>query len=82
MLYGIAEPFALSGVLSASQREGVGSMDKDRIKGAAKQAKGSIKEAAGKVMGDAKIQAEGKAEKMAGKAQNTAGGIKDAMKGK
>ncbi len=31
-------------------------------------------------MGDTKTQAEGKAEKMAGKAQNTAGGVKDAMK--
>src|SRR5690242_674346 len=38
-------------------------MDKDRIEGAAKQAKGSIKDAAGKVMGDTKMQAEGKADK-------------------
>jgi len=30
-------------------------MDKDRIKGAAKQAKGAVKEAAGKVTGDAKL---------------------------
>ncbi len=57
-------------------------MDKDRIKGAAEQAKGSIKEAAGKVTGDSKLQGEGKADKAAGKAQNTVGGIKDAIRGK
>jgi len=36
-------------------------MDKDRISGAADQAKGSIKETAGKVTGDSKLQAEGTA---------------------
>ena len=36
-------------------------MDKDRIEGAAKQTKGAVKEAVGKVVGDAKLQAEGKA---------------------
>ena len=34
-------------------------MDKDRIKGSADQAKGAIKEAAGKVTGDTKLQGEG-----------------------
>ena len=42
-------------------------MDKDRIAGAAKQAKGSVKETIGKVTGDSKTEAEGKAEKWAGK---------------
>jgi uncharacterized protein YjbJ (UPF0337 family) len=42
-------------------------MDKDRIAGSAKQAKGSVKEAIGKVTGDTKTQAEGAAEKAAGK---------------
>jgi uncharacterized protein YjbJ (UPF0337 family) len=55
-------------------------MDKDRIAGAAKEAKGSIKEAAGKVMGDSKLQAEGKADKAAGKVQNAVGGLKDAAR--
>lgn len=55
-------------------------VDKDRISGAAKQVKGSIKEAIGKVTGDAKMQAEGKAERAAGKVQNTAGGAKDAVR--
>ena len=57
-------------------------MDKDRIKGAAEQAKGKVKEVAGKVTGDSKLEAEGKANQVAGKVQNTIGGIKDALRGK
>jgi uncharacterized protein YjbJ (UPF0337 family) len=48
-------------------------MDKDRIAGSAKQIKGSIKEVAGKIVGDAKIEAEGKADKVEGKVQNAIG---------
>ncbi|WP_046864986.1 CsbD family protein [Microvirga massiliensis] len=55
-------------------------MDKDRISGSAKEAKGSVKEAIGKVTGDTKTQAEGAAEKTTGKAQNAAGGIKDTVR--
>ncbi len=55
-------------------------MDKDRIKGAAHEAKGAVKEAAGKMIGDKKTQAEGAVEKGAGKIQNAAGQAKDAMK--
>jgi uncharacterized protein YjbJ (UPF0337 family) len=55
-------------------------MDKDRIKGALKQAKGSVKDATGKVLGDAKLQADGKADKVEGKIQNTFGSLKDAAK--
>jgi uncharacterized protein YjbJ (UPF0337 family) len=55
-------------------------MDKDRIAGAAKQAKGSIKIAAGKGLGDAKLVAEGRSDKLAGKVQNAIGGVKDALK--
>ena len=35
-------------------------MDKDRIKGSAQQAKGAVKEVAGKITGDTKLEAEGK----------------------
>ena len=52
-------------------------MDKDRIEGAGKQAKGAIKDAAGKVTGDTKLQAECKADKAEGKLQNAVGGLKD-----
>jgi len=57
-------------------------MDKDRIKGSAEQAKGAVKEAAGKVFGDKKLETEGKADKAAGKVQNAVGGLKDAVRGK
>ena len=55
-------------------------MDKDRIEGAGHQAKGAIKEAIGKVTGDKKTEAEGVAEKAAGKAQNAVGGLKDSAR--
>ena len=55
-------------------------MDKDRISGAADKAKGGMKEALGKVTGDAKLQAEGKADKAAGAVKNAFGGAKDAFR--
>jgi uncharacterized protein YjbJ (UPF0337 family) len=56
--------------------------DKDRIKGSAEQAKGKVKEWAGKVTGDKKTETEGKADQVKGKVQNTFGGLKDAVRGK
>jgi uncharacterized protein YjbJ (UPF0337 family) len=55
-------------------------MDKDRIKGSAKQTKGAVKEAVGKALGDSKLVAEGKSDKTEGKIQNAFGGLKDALK--
>ena len=55
-------------------------MDKDRIAGAAKQTKGAIKEAAGKALGDTKLAAEGRSDKIKGKIQNAVGGLKDALR--
>jgi uncharacterized protein YjbJ (UPF0337 family) len=55
-------------------------MNKDRIAGAAKEAKGSIKETIGKAVGDSKLESEGKADKVEGKVQNAIGGLKDALK--
>ena len=55
-------------------------MDKDRVAGTAKQAKGTLKQAAGKILGDDKLKAEGAADKLAGKAQNAAGSVKDAIR--
>ena len=57
-------------------------MDKDRVEGIAEQAKGKVKEVAGKVTGDTKTEAEGKTDQVKGKIQNTAGGIKDTLRGK
>ncbi len=55
-------------------------MNKDRIEGSFEQGKGKVKEVAGKVTGDSKLETEGKAQQVAGKVQNTIGGIKDAVK--
>lgn len=55
-------------------------MDKDRITGAATNAAGKVKEAAGKVTGDAKLKREGRAQQIKGKAQNAIGGIKDSAR--
>jgi uncharacterized protein YjbJ (UPF0337 family) len=55
-------------------------MDKDRIAGSAKQSKGSIKEAIGKVTDDTKLQSEGEADESEGKIQNAVGGLKDTLR--
>jgi uncharacterized protein YjbJ (UPF0337 family) len=57
-------------------------IDKDRIVGSAKEIKGKVKQAVGKAVGDAKLESEGKADKIEGKVQNTIGGLKDTLKGK
>jgi uncharacterized protein YjbJ (UPF0337 family) len=56
-------------------------MAKDRIKGSAEQSKGKVKEWAGKITGDSKTEAEGKADQVKSKVQNTIGGIKDTVRG-
>lgn len=55
-------------------------MDKDRIIGALKKVEGSVKEEAGKLVGDAKLEADGAAKKVEGQVQNAVGGAKDALK--
>ena len=57
-------------------------MDKDRIAGSAKEIKGAVKQLAGKALGDAKLEADGKADKIEGKVQNAVGGLKDTLRGK
>lgn len=56
--------------------------DHDRIEGAAKNIGGKIKEGVGKMTGDTKLQAEGKADQMEGKVQNAFGGAKDSLRDK
>lgn len=55
-------------------------MHKDQIKGAAKDAKGSVKDAIGRATGDERLQAEGLADKTAGKIQKGVGELKDAAR--
>jgi uncharacterized protein YjbJ (UPF0337 family) len=57
-------------------------IDKNRIKGSAEQAKGRVKEWAGRALGDKKTESEGKADQVKGKVQNAVGGLKDAVRGK
>lgn len=52
-------------------------MNKDQIKGRAKKTKGTVKEATGKALGDDKLQAKGKVEKLAGSIQATYGDTKN-----
>ena len=55
-------------------------MNNTRIKGVADQAKGSLKDATGKIIGNKQLQAEGKVDKVIGKAENMAGKLKDAAR--
>jgi uncharacterized protein YjbJ (UPF0337 family) len=55
-------------------------MDREHVKGAFEKAKGSVKETAGRVTGDKKLQAEGKFDKAKGAAHKVAGDVKDAAR--
>ena len=55
-------------------------MDKNKIAGSIKEVTGAAKETVGKVIGDAKLQSDGKAEKAVGKFQNAIGGVNDTVK--
>jgi uncharacterized protein YjbJ (UPF0337 family) len=55
-------------------------MDREHVKGAADKVKGAIKDAAGKLTDDKKLQSEGKFDKAKGSAHNIAGDVKDAVR--
>ena len=55
-------------------------MNREQVKGAADKAKGTVKDVAGKGMGDKKLQAEGKIDKAKGAAHETVGHVKDAAR--
>jgi uncharacterized protein YjbJ (UPF0337 family) len=52
-------------------------MDTDRLEGIGHQIKGVFKESVGKIIGDAKLQADGAAERAAGRAQNAIGSARN-----
>ncbi|MDB5455146.1 MAG: CsbD family protein [Caulobacter sp.] len=54
-------------------------MSTNRVEGAVRSAVGATKEAAGKAVGDGRLEAEGAAEKAAGKVQNTVGKAQDKL---
>jgi uncharacterized protein YjbJ (UPF0337 family) len=66
-------------VTRTPQTEGSSSMDREHIKGTAEKAKGAIKDAAGKVTGDKKLQTEGKLDKAKGTAHNVAGDVRESI---
>lgn len=55
-------------------------VNKDQVGGVGKQAKGAVKEAVGKMTGNRRTEAEGKADKAAGKVQKTFGDAKQKIK--
>lgn len=55
-------------------------MDKMRAEGMGQKMAGKAKETAGKLTGDSKLKAEGKADQAVGGAKNALGGMKDAVK--
>lgn len=55
-------------------------MNNEHIKGAADKAKGAIKDAAGKAVGNDRLRVEGQVDKAKGEAHKVAGDVKDAVK--
>jgi uncharacterized protein YjbJ (UPF0337 family) len=80
-MFPILECTKLGGTLAYGQGiAGDKAMDKNRIVGPAKEVKGVVKEAIGKATGDARLQAEGRADKAEGKVQKAIGGAMDTMR--
>jgi uncharacterized protein YjbJ (UPF0337 family) len=52
---------------------------KDKVKGTFHEAKGKVKEMAGKITDTPKLEAEGKGEKIAGKVQEKIGQVKKVL---
>jgi len=55
-------------------------MNKDQVKGRVEQAKGKVKEIAGRAVGNPRVEAEGDVEQLAGKLQKTYGDAKSEAK--
>jgi uncharacterized protein YjbJ (UPF0337 family) len=53
-------------------------MDKEHLKGAAQKVEGAIKEAAGRITGNERLEAEGQADKAVGAGREAVGDVKDA----
>lgn len=55
-------------------------MNKDQVEGRAKEAMGNVKDAAGDMTGNRRLEAEGKADQVEGKVQKTVGDVKEDIK--
>lgn len=53
--------------------------DKDQVEGAMHKAKGAIKKSAGKLVGNPRLEAEGRVEEAAGKMQQKLGQVEKAL---
>ena len=56
------------------------SMNKDQVKGRVSEAEGKLKETAGKLVGNERLEAKGKVQKVLGKAQAKFGDVKQDVK--
>jgi uncharacterized protein YjbJ (UPF0337 family) len=54
-------------------------MNKNRIVGSGKRVKGSIKETVGNIVGDTKLQVDGKLDQVEGTVQNMVGTVKETV---
>ena len=68
-----------AGIVNTGSNKESTQMDKDRAIGVGKQIAGTVKETVGKIVGDAKLQVDGKAQRLQGKAQNAIGSAKDIL---
>lgn len=57
-------------------------MNKDQVKGHVKEVEGKVKEVAGKLVGNEKLEIEGRVDKAVGKAQSAYGDLKNAVEKK
>lgn len=57
------------------------SSTKDKVKGSAREAKGKVKETAGKAVGNPNLRDRGTAEKVSGKVQRKVGDVKKVFGG-
>jgi uncharacterized protein YjbJ (UPF0337 family) len=74
-------PYANSALrATANSRCQEKTMNKDQVKGRIHEAKGKVKEVAGKVVGNKELEVKGKAEKAAGKVQGKFGDLKSDVK--
>jgi uncharacterized protein YjbJ (UPF0337 family) len=75
-------PLAEGAAIRRTQAEGRQPMSSttDKLKGLANEAAGNVKQTVGKVTGNERLQAEGKAQEVEGKTQRTVGEAKDGVK--
>ncbi len=55
-------------------------MNKDQVKGTAKDVAGKVQQEAGKLVGNEKMQAKGLAKQVSGKVQKGVGDVKEVLK--